>query len=94
LVREDAPLSFPMSCKVSVHLGVQQHTHPLQMSVMDYTFKISVLAGELERGVLPSPSTTATTMAALTSPAPAPTLTLTVGSFGGDYLCLIKLFLC
>jgi hypothetical protein len=29
LVREDAPLSFPKSCKVSVHLGVQQHTHPL-----------------------------------------------------------------
>jgi hypothetical protein len=64
------------------------------MTVMDYNFKINVLAGELERGVLPSPSTTATTMAASTSPAPAPTLTLTVGSFGGDYLCLIKLLLC
>jgi hypothetical protein len=41
---------------------------------MDYAFKINVLAGELERGVLP-PSMTATTtmMAASTA------LTLTVG---------------
>jgi hypothetical protein len=39
--------------KVVVHLGVQQPTHPLQMTVMDYAFKINVLAGELERGVSP-----------------------------------------
>jgi hypothetical protein len=68
--------------KVAVHLGVQQPTHPLQTTVMDYAFKINVLDGELERGVLPPSTTmTATTMAASTSPAPAPapTLTPTVG---------------
>jgi hypothetical protein len=41
--------------KVVVHLGVQQPTHPLQTTVMDYAFKINVLAGELERGVSPPP---------------------------------------
>jgi hypothetical protein len=63
--------------KVAVHLGVQPSSHPLQTTVMDYAFKINVLVGELERGVLP-PSTT-TTMAASTSPAPALTPTPTVG---------------
>jgi hypothetical protein len=41
--------------KVVVHLGVQRPTHPLQTTVMYYAFKINVLAGELERGVLPPP---------------------------------------
>jgi hypothetical protein len=76
LVSEDAPPGFPESWKGGrFHLGVQQPTHPLQTTVMDYAFKINVLAGELERGVLP-PSTT-TTMAASTSPALAPALTPT-----------------
>jgi hypothetical protein len=39
--------------KVDVHLGVQQPTHPLQTTVMDYAFKINILVGEMERGVLP-----------------------------------------
>jgi hypothetical protein len=38
---------------VVVYLGVQPPTHPLQTTVMDYAFKINVLAGELERGLLP-----------------------------------------
>jgi hypothetical protein len=63
--------------KVVVHLGVQPPSHPLQMTVMDYAFKINVLVGELERGVLPpSTTTTMTTMAASTSPAPTPTPTV------------------
>jgi hypothetical protein len=58
--------------KVAIHVGVQRPTDPLQTTVMDYAFKINVLAGELERGVLPpSMTATATTMAASTSPAPA-----------------------
>jgi hypothetical protein len=84
--------------KVVVHLGAQRPTDPLQTTVMDYAFKINVLARELERGVLP-PSTTMTamTMAASTSPAPAPAPAAAPlqlrrwGSFGGDYLCLINL---
>jgi hypothetical protein len=39
--------------KVDVHLGVQQPTHPLQTTVMDYAFKINILVGEMERGVPP-----------------------------------------
>jgi hypothetical protein len=38
--------------KVSVHLGVQPPSHPLQTTVKDYAFKINVLVGDLERGVL------------------------------------------
>jgi hypothetical protein len=38
--------------KVVVHLEIQQPTHPLQTTMMDYAFKINVLAGELQRGVL------------------------------------------
>jgi hypothetical protein len=75
--------------KVAVHLGVQQPTDPLQMTVMDYAFKVNVLAGQLEREVVP-PSTTTTTMVASTSPAPAPT----VGLLQRRHLCLINLFLC
>jgi hypothetical protein len=64
---------------VAVHLGVQQPTHSLQTTVMDYAFKINFFAGELERGVLPPFTTTmATTMATSTSPDPASTPTLTV----------------
>jgi hypothetical protein len=65
--------------KVAVHLGVQRPTDLLQTTVMDYTFKINVLAGELERGVLAPRSTTttmATTMVASTAPAPTPTVGL------------------
>jgi hypothetical protein len=61
--------------KVAVHLGVQRPTDPLQTTVMDYAFKVNVLAGQLEREVLPPSTTTTTTMVASTSPAPAPTLT-------------------
>jgi hypothetical protein len=38
--------------KVVVYLGVPPHSHPLQMTVKDYAFKINVLFGDLERGVL------------------------------------------
>jgi hypothetical protein len=83
--------------KVVVHLGVQRPTHPLQTTVMYYAFKINVLAGELERGVLPPPPstmTTATTMAASTSPAPTVAPTPTVGLLRWHYLCSINLILC
>jgi hypothetical protein len=60
--------------KMVVHLGVQRPSQPLQTTMMDYAFKVNVLAGKLKREVVP-PMTT--TMAASTSPAPAPTLTPT-----------------
>jgi hypothetical protein len=45
--------------------------------MMDYAFKVNVLAGELERGVLPPSTTTmAMMMAASTSPALTPTVGL------------------
>jgi hypothetical protein len=59
--------------KMAVHLGVQRPPEPLQTTVMDYAFKVNVLAGHLEREVVPP----TTTMAASTSPALAPTLTPT-----------------
>jgi hypothetical protein len=40
--------------KVVVHLGVQLPTDPLQTTVLDYTFKVNVLAGDLEREVVPA----------------------------------------
>jgi hypothetical protein len=40
--------------KVAVHLGVQRPTDPLQTTVMDYAFKVNVLAGQLEREEVPS----------------------------------------
>jgi hypothetical protein len=72
---------------VVIHLGAQQPTHLLQTTVMDYAFKINVLAGELERGVLPPPG--------LRRRWRTRRLRLRRwGSSGGDYLCLINLFLC
>jgi hypothetical protein len=65
--------------KVVVHLGVQPPSHPLQTTMIDYSFKINVLGGDLERGVLPPSTTIAVTMAASTSPAPASAPTPTVG---------------
>jgi hypothetical protein len=41
--------------KIAIHLGVQRPTDPLQTTVMDYTFKVNVLAGQLEREVVPPP---------------------------------------
>jgi hypothetical protein len=38
--------------KVVVHLGVPAPRDPLQMTMKDYAFKINVLVGDLERGVL------------------------------------------
>jgi hypothetical protein len=38
--------------KVAVHLGVAVPNDPLQRTVKDYTFKINILIGNLERGVL------------------------------------------
>jgi hypothetical protein len=60
--------------KMVVHLGVQRPPEPLQTTVMDYAFKVNVLAAHLEREVVPP---TMKTMAASTSPAPAPALTPT-----------------
>jgi hypothetical protein len=39
--------------KLAVHLGVQIPSGPKEMTVMDYTFKVNVLAGNLERQVAP-----------------------------------------
>jgi hypothetical protein len=39
--------------KMAVHLGVQRPPEPLQTTVMDYAFKVNVLAGDLEREVAP-----------------------------------------
>jgi hypothetical protein len=71
--------AWPSLGKLAVHLGVQIPPGLLQMTVMDYAFKVNSLAGKLEREVVPPSTTTTTTMAASTSPAPAPTLTPTVG---------------
>jgi hypothetical protein len=51
------------------------------MTMKDYAFKINILVGDLERGVLASSTTTTVTMAVSTSlaPAPTPTATPTVG---------------
>jgi hypothetical protein len=38
--------------QVVVHLGVPAPNDPLEMTVKDYAFKIHILAGNLERGVL------------------------------------------
>jgi hypothetical protein len=38
-----------------VHLGDQRPPKPLQTTVMDYAFKVNVLAGHLEREVVPPP---------------------------------------
>jgi hypothetical protein len=39
--------------KMVVHLRVQQPPEPLQTTVMDCAFKVNVLAGHLEREVVP-----------------------------------------
>jgi hypothetical protein len=39
--------------KVVVHLGVQRPTNPLLTTVKDYALKVNVLAGQLEREVVP-----------------------------------------
>jgi hypothetical protein len=39
--------------RLAVHLGVQIPPGPLQMTVMDYAFKVNSLAGKLEREVPP-----------------------------------------
>jgi hypothetical protein len=39
--------------KMVVHLGVQRPPEPLQTTVMDYAFKVNVLAGHMEREVVP-----------------------------------------
>jgi hypothetical protein len=70
--------SWQSLVKLAVHLRVQRPPSPLQTTVMDYAFKINVLARNLEREVVPlSTTTTTTTMAASTSLAPALTLTPT-----------------
>jgi hypothetical protein len=40
---------------VAVHLKVQRPTDPLQTTVMDYAFKVNVLAGLLVSEVVPPP---------------------------------------
>jgi hypothetical protein len=63
--------------KLAVHLEVQIPPGPKEMTVMDYTFNVNSLAGNLEREVAPPSTTMTTTMATSTSPALAPTLTPT-----------------
>jgi hypothetical protein len=38
--------------KVAVHLEVPTPSHPRQMTMKNYAFKINVLVGDLERGLL------------------------------------------
>jgi hypothetical protein len=38
--------------KVAVHLEVPTPSHPWQMTMKNYAFKINVLVGDLERGLL------------------------------------------
>jgi hypothetical protein len=38
--------------KVAIHLGILAPSHLLPTTVKDYAFKINVLVGDLERGVL------------------------------------------
>jgi hypothetical protein len=65
--------------KVAVHLGVPPTSHLLQTTVKYYAFKINVLVGDLESGVLPPVDDDGSDDG---------------GSSGGDYLYLINLFLC
>jgi hypothetical protein len=44
--------AFVMLRKVVVHLGVPAISDLLQTTMKDYAFKINVLVGDLERGVL------------------------------------------
>jgi hypothetical protein len=39
--------------KMAIHLGVQRPPKPLQTTVIDYAFKVNVLAGHLERSAPP-----------------------------------------
>jgi hypothetical protein len=39
--------------KLAIHLGVQRPPSPPQTTVMDYAFKVNVLARKLEREVVP-----------------------------------------
>jgi hypothetical protein len=41
--------------KMAVHLWVERSPEPLQTTVMDYAFKVNVLAGHLEREVVSPP---------------------------------------
>jgi hypothetical protein len=41
--------------KMVVHLRVERPPEPLQTTVVDYAFKVNVLAGHLEREGVPSP---------------------------------------
>jgi hypothetical protein len=59
LTADDASWSVNIFCEafnrlqwVTVHLGVPGPNDLLQRTVKDYTFKIQILAGDLERGVL------------------------------------------
>jgi hypothetical protein len=75
--------------KMAAHIGVQRPPEPLQTTVMDYSFKVNVLAGHLEREVVPPPRRRRWRPRRLQ-------LRLRLrwwGSSSGDYLCLINLFL-
>jgi hypothetical protein len=52
LVSELVPRGFREASKGVVHLRVLAPRDTPQMSVKDYAFKINVLVGDLERGVL------------------------------------------
>jgi hypothetical protein len=56
--------------KVALHLWVRVPNDPLKRTVKDYVFKINILAGDLERGVLAPSKTTSVTIAASMAPAP------------------------
>jgi hypothetical protein len=77
--------------KVAVHHGVQRPTDPLQATVMDYAFKVNLLAGNQDREVVPPRLRRRRRWRPRR-------LQLWFrlrrwGSSGGDYLCLINLFL-
>jgi hypothetical protein len=62
--------------KLVVHLGVQIPPGPKEMIVMDYAFKVNVLAGNLEREVVPLIYYYDDDDGGLDVPALAPTLTM------------------
>jgi hypothetical protein len=75
--------------KMAIHLGVQRPTDPLQTTVMDYTFKVNVLAGQLT----PPPPRRRRNDGGL-DVSSSGSDSDGWGSSAGDYLCLINLFLC
>jgi hypothetical protein len=97
LTADEATWSVNLFCEafnrlrqVAVHLEVPASNDLLQRTVKDYIFKIHILDGDLERGMLAPSTMTTEMMAALTAPAPAPTPTVGLLWWGS----CVPLFMC